>query len=474
MLTRDLAIATYDRSRLLPDRLTRGAHGHYVALAEKMLQVYRTGTGRTRSELHRDIHNLFAFELNCPTRRIDAFCKLLDEASEFDSDTRGRAAELRRQVFHAAAKLHPLVHQVDRFFETTEAQAKSQIAEQLGRPWDVIEAELFADIIDFHRLKSFDGNGSDGIDRNALASGSQANRAVEPEASSPGLVNKAGKDDARKPRPARYPDAVSLLSRYNVAQVQVALFGALSLTVWASEDFKTILRYAKLARLMHSIRRVSDREYEFTFDGPASILHETRRYGVGMAKFFPALLACREWRMHAVIQTPRAGWQVALDLSPADGLHSHLPEPEEFDSEIESEFARKWGSDPRDGWTLWRESEILHAGQKVFLPDFTFQHTDGRKVLLEIVGFWTAEYLVSKLQTLREFRSTPLLLAIQAHVAEQLTSLPEGTIVYKTALKVKDVLERLNAEDKTGDRNILTQTNPMCGLATAGLVPAEP
>lgn len=424
MLTRDLAIATYDRSRVLPDRLTRGSHGHYVQFAERMLQVYRTGAGRTRSELHRDVHNLFAFELNCPTRRIDAFCKLLNEASEFDSDSRGHAAELRRQVFHSAAKLHPLVKQADRFFETTEAQAKARIAEQLGRPWDTIEAELFADIIDFHRLKSF---------------------------------------DAREPRAPRYPDAVSLLSRYNVAQVQVALFGALSLTVWATEDFKTILRYAKLARLMHSIRRVSDTEYEFTFDGPASVLHETRRYGVGMAKFLPALLACRGWRMHAVIQTPRAGWQVALDLSPADGLRSHLPEPDDFDSDIESEFARKWGREPRDGWTLLRESDILHSGQKVFLPDFTFQHIDGRKVLLEIIGFWTGEYLVKKLQTLHEFRSTPLLLAIQEHLAEQLTGLPAGTIVYKTALKVKDVLECLAVVS----RNAPNDLEPKNSLATS-------
>ena len=95
--------------------------------------------------------------------------------------------------------------------------------------------------------------------------------------------------------------------------------------------------------------------------------------------------------MHAVIQTPRAGWQVRLDLTPADGLKSHLPAPEEFDSDIESEFAGKWGDGPREGWTLSRESDILHSGQKVFLPDFTFQHTNGRRVLLEIIGFWTAE-----------------------------------------------------------------------------------
>jgi predicted nuclease of restriction endonuclease-like RecB superfamily len=194
---------------------------------------------------------------------------------------------------------------------------------------------------------------------------------------------------------------------------------------------------------MHSIRRANDNVYEFTFDGPASVLRETRRYGVAMAKFLPALLACQSWRAHAVIQTPRAGWHVALDLSPEDGLRTHLPAPDEFDSDIESEFARKWGHEPRDGWTLSRESDILHIGQKVFLPDFTFQHSDGRKVLLEIIGFWTGEYLTSKLQTLSLFRETLLLLAVQEHVAESLPDLPAGTIVYKTALKVKSVLEHL-------------------------------
>jgi hypothetical protein len=53
-----------------------------------------------------------------------------------------------------------------------------------------------------------------------------------------------------------YPDGAALLSRYNVAQVQAALYRAVSMTVEATDDFKTILRYAKLARLMHEIKRL--------------------------------------------------------------------------------------------------------------------------------------------------------------------------------------------------------------------------
>ncbi|HUT11739.1 MAG TPA: DUF790 family protein [Thermoguttaceae bacterium] len=397
MLTRELAIADYDAGRILPDRLSRKTHGQYVGYAERMLHVYRKGVGRTRRELHRAVGGVFADEEDCPRRRIDAFCKLLDDAATYDRDTRGRAAALRREVFRTATEKHPLVRRADRLFEYEEAQVKAEIAARLGRPWTEIDRELFADVIEFHRLASFEG----------------------------------------------YPDAAALLARYNVAQVQVALFDAVSMSVWATQDFKTILRYAKLARLMHTIVRSGEDRYSFRFDGPASVLRQTRRYGVAMAKFLPSLVACRDWRMHAVIRTRRRGFHVSLDLSSADGLNSHLPAPEEFDSSVEEAFAEKWGLEKRDGWTLVREAEILHRGQKVFVPDFAFRHDDGRTVLMEIVGFWTSEYLHRKLQTLTLFADHPILLAVTERVQEKMPDLPSDAISFKSVLKIKDVLDRL-------------------------------
>jgi uncharacterized protein len=401
MLTRELSLAEYDfaNKRVIPDRLTSRQHRHYLDYAERMLMVYRTGTGRARRDLHRSVHAIFADEPDCPHRRIDAFCKLLDEAATWRKDTRGRAAALRREVFHLAAARHPLVVQADRLFEHEEQAVKADIAARLGRAWEEIDADLFADVVEFHRLETFDGP----------------------------------------------PDGRALLARYNVAQVQVALFDAVSMTVWATDDFKTILRYAKLARLMHTISRTRD-GYLFRFDGPASVLRETRRYGTAMARFFPALVACRGWRMHALLRTRRKGWTVGLDASAADGLNSHLPPPETFDSSVEEAFAAKWGNEPRDGWMLHREAEVLHHGQKVFVPDFAFRHEDGRTVLLEIVGFWTPEYLAAKAATLRQFADRPILLAVAASVGKNLPDLPAGAIVYKSALRIKDVLERLNAE----------------------------
>ena len=405
MLTRELAIAEYESGQVIPDRLTQKRHGHYVDLVDKVLKIYRNGSGRTRRDLHRSVHAVFVDELECPVRRIDAFCKLLDEKSKFDRDRRFNAAKLRKQVFGLAGTHHPLVTRADRLFESSEAKIKHEIAQQLGKSWTEIERELFADVIEFHRLVEFAG----------------------------------------------YESGIAFLARYNVAQCQAVLYDAISMTVWAGADFKTILRYAKLARLMHAIQRQPDGNYVFRFDGPSSVIRQTRRYGVAFAKFLPSLLACRDWKMQAQIQHRRSSWQNYFRLSPADGLSSGLPDPGLFDSALEEKFANRWGDVPRDGWTMIREGEILHVNQKVFVPDFVFRHESGVRVIMEIVGFWTPEYLSAKLETLNRFREYHILLAVSDQIdrpelAPQLNShSPESveTIRYKTSIRIGDVLDRL-------------------------------
>jgi predicted nuclease of restriction endonuclease-like RecB superfamily len=404
VLTRQEAIADYDfhAGQVRPDRLTRRTHGHYQRYAERMLDTYRNGIGQTRRDLHRAVQASFADEEDCPQRRIDAFCKLLDDVSTYDQDRHGHAAKLRREVFRLAGQKHPLVRQADRLFESEEDKVKQEIAAKIGRTWESIDRELFADILDFHRLTAFEG----------------------------------------------YPDAAALLARYNVAQVQAALYDASSLTVWAREDFKTILRYAKLAQLMHTITRLPDGEYRLRLDGPASVMRQTRRYGVNMARFLPALIACRNWRLHAVLRTRRSGWTMSLDLSFGDGLHSHLPPPSEFDSHVEEDFANKWGDEPIEGWRLLREGEILSREQKTFIPDFVLRHEQGGIVLLEIIGFWTPEYLLKKLETLLTFCDHQVLLAVAESTGLKLPDLPPNALAFKTVLKVKDVLEKLQGKER--------------------------
>jgi hypothetical protein len=397
MLTSEHAIVDYDRGRAYPDRLERKRHAHYTAYAERMLAIYRQGIGRERRALHRDVEAVFADEPDCPVRRIRAFSKLLDDVSTYQEDPKGEAAKLRLRVFETAARSHPLVKSKDRLFEYEEAETKAAIAAEVGMPWEEIDHRLYADVLSFQRLESFQG----------------------------------------------YPEATAILSRYNVAQLQACLYAAEQMAVTATQDLKTILRYAKLARLLHDIHRVGPSVYVIGFSGPASVLRETRRYGVNFARFLPALLACKGWKMIAALQTP---WKTraVLELSERSRYTSSLPPPEEFDSTVEEGLAGKFGPE-RDGWRLERESELLAGGQTVFVPDFVFRHKDGTTVFFEIVGFWTPEYLAKKRETLQRFRGRNILLAVPQRSLREGAEPGPNVIVYKTAIKIEPVLAALEA-----------------------------
>jgi len=83
----------------------------------------------------------------------------------------------------------------------------------------------------------------------------------------------------------------------------------------------------------------------------------------------------------------------------------------------------------------------------VVVPDFTFTHPDGRKAYLEIVGFWTPEYIQKKLSKLARVQETNFIVAISRTLncsrsdLEQLRD--KKAIMFKTVLKPKDVVERL-------------------------------
>jgi uncharacterized protein len=384
MLRSEHAIVIYDRDQAIPDRLTRVTHKHYLEHARKMMTVYTTGVGRTRRQLHSAIKAILADEPDCDPRRISSFCKLLDDAGEFDTDRKGNAAKLRLEVFTAAAKYHPLVTEPDGIFERSETETKANLAKELGKPWAEIDAALYVDVIDRQPLREF------------------------PEVISP----------------------AELLSRYNLAQLQACLYQCQRMTVNATMDFATIVRFAKLCRLLVEARRVSD-GYRIDLSGPASVLIETRRYGVNFARFVAALVSCRGWKMSATITT-RWGQFKTVKLDSEAGYRTHIAAPEDFDSQVEAELAAQWG-EVRDGWKLTRNADVLQYGQTTFVPDFLLRHEDGREVLLEIVGFWTPEYLAAKRETIRKFKDHRILLAIPKRTAKEGAE-EAGAVVYGTKI----------------------------------------
>ncbi len=233
----------------------------------------------------------------------------------------------------------------------------------------------------------------------------------------------------------------NLLNRYNVELLRGVLYLAPRVKIVVRDKYKDLFKYIKFFGLMHEIRPIpypgqpakadlNENEiggYEILLEGASSpfLARTDRRYGVQFARFLPALLLCEaEWQLEAelIFNWTAPGQQNALyKLGPQPHLRTHFKGSGEFDSKLEESLAAAFEkrfntttrkstesqtkakpkkSDARKGWTITREDRLVSVFDTVMIPDFAFEHVDGRRALLEVVGFWERRYLERKIAKL--------------------------------------------------------------------------
>jgi predicted nuclease of restriction endonuclease-like RecB superfamily len=211
-------------------------------------------------------------------------------------------------------------------------------------------------------------------------------------------------------------DGPTLLDRYNLELARGVLLNARSLTLSARGGWRGIFAAVKLARLMYRLERAGvpgkrrGGTYRVELSGPAApFVVRPERYGARLARVVPALVRAPGWSMDAalgdlVVRNQRyAGLRFRLNA--ANAPFASRRQRRRYDSRWERglalDFARLMREE-RGGWKLEREVTPVTLGSELFLPDFTLRRSDGREVIVEIVGFWTPEYLETKLRKVRE------------------------------------------------------------------------
>ncbi|MCZ6678539.1 MAG: DUF790 family protein, partial [Candidatus Poribacteria bacterium] len=129
------------------------------------------------------------------------------------------------------------------------------------------------------------------------------------------------------------------------------------------------------------------------------------------------------------------------------GLRSHYRDPGEFDSELERRFAVQFETLETE-WTLERETDIIDLKDTVMIPDFGFSHRDGRRALMEIVGFWTPDYLQKKLWKLKRAGRRNMIIAVSDQLncsTEDFQDITGEVLFFKTRINPKTVLEKVEA-----------------------------
>jgi hypothetical protein len=115
---------------------------------------------------------------------------------------------------------------------------------------------------------------------------------------------------------------------------------------------------------------------------------------------------------------------------------------------VEERFAKSFLSYNSE-WVLRREPEPLIAGTHVLIPDFSFEKY-GTKVYLEVVGFWTSEYLERKIGKLSSIANVDLIIAADEDLTcSKLERLKTKALViyYKKDVPMKPIIDHLKERE---------------------------
>ena len=206
-----------------------------------------------------------------------------------------------------------------------------------------------------------------------------------------------------------------LLRQYNLSLAQTLLFRATGMEIQLEDNYQPVFRKIKQLGLIYNIQ-----DDKISLEGPISLFKLTEKYGSAFAKLLPTIMDSSRWSLKASISRKtfqgKRIYDFTLDHAKRSffGTESETAEID-FDSAIEKEFYQL----SFHGWTVKREPTVLKAGQYAFIPDFSLER-NGARIYVEIIGFWTPEYLkhkILKLNQLQENEKESLILLVNRNLA---------------------------------------------------------
>jgi hypothetical protein len=242
-----------------------------------------------------------------------------------------------------------------------------------------------------------------------------------------------------EPRPPLDPSSIAL--RCNLALAQALLFRAVHVRIAVSGDARRVVRSAKLHGLICTLEQRG--APELTISGPFALFRRTLVYGRALAALLPPLAWCPGFRLEA--DCLLAGLPGTLHLSSDDPIFPGEQEPRRFDSRVEERFARDMARAAPE-WNVVREPEAVPAAGSLVFPDFALEHRyDGRRWLVEILGFWSRAYVERKLAGLRAAGISNLILCVaeERNCGEDELPPRAGVVRYRRWVDVGEVLRAM-------------------------------
>jgi predicted nuclease of restriction endonuclease-like RecB superfamily len=212
--------------------------------------------------------------------------------------------------------------------------------------------------------------------------------------------------------PEREPSVPQIIRRHNLALAQGLLLLSRHVVARVRGYPRFVVRIAKQKGLLCSYVIAADRA-ELGIGGPLALTRHTLKYGLALARFFPALALTPDWSIDATCQLAQGVARFHADASdPIDGIDAIPPT---LERPVETRLVKDLVG-LESGWSIRPQIDPVDAGAATFLPDLVLERDD-RRALVEIVGFYTPGYLESKVQTLREAGISNAILCVDESLA---------------------------------------------------------
>ncbi len=358
-------------------------HPEETELAENIMKIY--GKGKTKGTIDGETLSLETFS---NFRVVRGLSELMRRRTTFEELYAAEPLKVRRYLY-------------ERGYITTKEERGALLKEashQFSVPIEEIESSFWADREEFQEVSSI--------------------REISPS---------------------------DLVKHYNLSLTQTLLFDALSLEFTASGNYQEIFRTIKYLGLMYEIQSGKDILVRVT--GPSSLFKKTKKYGTSLAKLLPIIMKAPTWDLKAQIETTVAGEPriYVFELSHAKKeLFPDRPESdsEPFDSTVEENFLKRFSSLRKD-WEIKREPTILKAGPWAMIPDFSLERR-GKKVYVEIVGFWTPDYLEKKMEKIKALNEEIILCVSKELLCTQKEFHKNVDVIfYDKEVPMKPILEKI-------------------------------
>ncbi|WP_160135575.1 DUF790 family protein [Halococcus salsus] len=436
MLTADLARSRTSDGEVTPLFIDPD-DARYRETASELIELFETHVGEPKADLDTAIDQLTVADTDY--KIIQGLAKLLRDECDFETVAAAEPREIRQCLFEHANDSYPIVRQPTLGEDTQKLDVYMAVADDLGISLAECHQGMYADLDANNRLVRFGDQVAESVELDTDGTTSTTQLTGQSEETYKG----------------EELTVEWLLNRYNLALAQAVLYDATELRIRVWDHFATIFSYVKLFGLMHRIYPIDERGervsstdlaegYEAILDGPASLFRQSRKYGIRMANFLPALPHCERWDLTAEILTDESANETRkLTLDQTTGLQTHYSAGSQYDSDLERTLATKWERANTE-WELVREDDVIDLGAEVLLPDFALEHPDGRRAILEIVGFWTPEYLDEKLSKIRQVDVENLVLAVSENLdctSEDIDLGADRVLWFKTGIHVYDVVD---------------------------------